>query len=114
MNNQTGDHYRHGDILLTVVDTIPEGAIALQSVVVAEGEATGHAHTLCPPKAKRQAKKPDFEMFERGGQLFFRSGPRGVAIRHQEHAPIDLPPNCCFAVIHQREWSPKGPKRVVD
>ena len=40
------DIYRHGDLLLKRVEAIPADATQLNTLTLAEGEATGHHHTL--------------------------------------------------------------------
>lgn len=112
MNKQ----YRHGDVFLQVVeDDALKGANPLTTAVVARGEVTGHSHTMVAPNGETPiSKEKDFELFERDGKLYLRTGPRGAAIVHQEHARIDLPANTAFSITIQREWSPEGNRKVVD
>ena len=93
--------YRHGDLLIVQVADIPTDAVPHQGRVLAEGEATGHAHVL----------DRDGLLFERNGELFFR-GPN-VSITHEEHKRIDLPTGT-YQVIRQREYSPEEVRYVVD
>ena len=105
-----GEHCRHGDVLFVKVEAIPGVAQARESKVVAEGEVTGHAHRLTG----------DCEMFERDGQLWFRTGSKGAKVEHEEHGTIVFPPNECFTTRTpsgfnvQREWSPEGERQVWD
>lgn len=39
-------NYRHGDVLLSTISELPSSAIPIQSKIVADGEATGHSHSL--------------------------------------------------------------------
>src|SRR5574337_284962 len=73
-------------------------------LVLAEGEATGHAHAIDETMA---------ELFEeRGGQLYLQASAR-VALRHEEHGTIEIPPGT-YRVIHQHEYSPEAVRRVAD
>ena len=38
--------FRHGDLLLKSIDTLPDGLNNLKTRTLAEGEATGHKHTF--------------------------------------------------------------------
>ena len=96
--------YRHGDLLLVAVEAIPEGAkLQKKRKVLAEGEATGHAHTLFGPGT----------LYLVDGQLYLRA-PKATAVVHEEHAKITLPAGL-YRIDHQREYRPAAaPRRVVD
>ena len=96
--------YRHGDVWLQEVNSLPREAKIKDSSTVAEGELTGHSHRLMG----------DFGMYERNGEIFFSVGDKGASIIHQEHAKIDLPAKSTFKATIQREWSPDGERRVMD
>lgn len=97
--------YRHGDLLIVRVDEIPSAAKRQRTKTLAEGEATGHAHTLLGPGTL--CLTPD-------GQLYLRAPKAGSSVVHQEHARIDLPPGN-YRVVRQREYVPQAlPRRVVD
>ena len=64
---------RHGDLLIVRVDSIPEGATKRKGKTLAEGEATGHAHTL----------EAGGQLYERDGRLYFRASKK-TAVVHQE------------------------------
>jgi hypothetical protein len=73
-------------------------------LVLAYGEATGHAHAIDATLA---------ELFEeKDGRLYLRLD-EPAALTHEEHAPIDLEPGL-YRVIHQREYSPEAIRRVSD
>ncbi len=99
--------YRHGDILLR-----PMAAVcvhyenARQSLVLAHGEATGHAHVL--------TALPD------GALLSATSGGRTLlrvlapaSLTHPEHAKINIPTGD-YEVVRQRVYEPRGPRWVTD
>lgn len=93
--NTTPYMVRHGDLLIREVERIPEKAKRVKHGILAEGEATGHAHRVDTKQAK---------LFERDGKLYLRTGAEGAALTHEEHARIDLPADCCLEVIRQREY----------
>jgi len=85
--------FQQGDILLFPVAVIPAGGKAVGHTVLAEGEATGHAHV---------ALGDGVELIEREGTLFL-SAPHGATVTHQEHAPVTLPPGA-YRVGRVREY----------
>ncbi len=103
--------YRQGDVLLVRVK--PRRGAALTPVeraggriVLAEGEATGHAHVIDSPMA---------DLYEdRLARRYLKlDGP--AELRHEEHDPVALQPGI-YRVLRQREYAP-GPgatRRVRD
>jgi len=100
---------RQGDIFLDAVNAVPKGATEATPqgpVILALGEATGHAHA-----------------FYDGGVRYFAPNDQGVAyidvfadgaeLRHEEHAPIKVPRGK-YRVIRQREYSPEAIRNVAD
>jgi hypothetical protein len=101
--------YRQGDVLVVAVDAIPADATEVDRdsglVVVAYGEATGHHHAV----ADREAA-----LYETDGELYLRVGVGdGVALSHQEHSTILLPPGD-YRIARQREYAPEAPRPVHD
>jgi hypothetical protein len=74
---------QQGDVIIRRIKGIPEGAKRVsrttRGFVLAEGEATGHAHVI----------DDDIELYEMNGSLFIKAG-RPVRVRHEEHDLIDL------------------------
>jgi len=97
--------WRHGDVLIAAVDSLPQGAKRRSAAVLIHGELTGHNHRLEDPDAG--------ELWEAGGTLFLRVSSDGARIVHQEHAPICLPPGT-YRVWQQREYTPRAIRRVAD
>lgn len=75
------------------------------SDVLAQGEATGHAHRLAEPGRA--------EVFTFEEQMFVEVFEESATIKHDEHGPITLPKGC-YEVRIQREYTPKGIQRVYD
>lgn len=103
--------YRQGDVLIIAVDAIPPDAKELprdkRGVVLAEGEVTGHAHRIPSRAASLYRSEADAR--------FMRvMGPAPVALQHEEHTAIDIPPGDYQVVIHH-EYSPAElPRQVAD
>lgn len=97
--------WRHGDVLIGSIASIPPGARKRGSTVLVEGELTGHSHRIEAPTMG--------EVWEHGGELFVRVVAPSATIVHQEHRPISLPRGT-YRVWQQREYSPVEIRRVVD
>jgi len=90
--------YRHGDVLIEKVRSLPKDASKQQHVTLAEGEITGHSHRI---KEKEAAT-----LFRSSRGLFLRVDKTGGTVIHEEHAPIELPPGN-YRVWRQREYTPE-------
>lgn len=111
-----GDHmktqtYRQGDVLLRRVDSIPEGLknVPLEGgrVILAHGEATGHAHAIVSDDVSfLAADLADLE------ERFLRVEAEADVV-HEEHATITLPPGD-YRVSIQQEYSPTATLYVAD
>ena len=96
--------YRQGDVLITPC-AIPSGLRHKEGrCILAEGEATGHAHV---------AIGDGVEMYEDDKGVLWLSAPHGGEIVHEEHDKIDLAPGS-YRITHQREYSPEEIRRVAD
>ena len=99
--------YRQGDVLIEKVAEIPAGAAVAPKAgryVLAEGEATGHAHTVDARYG---------ELVESRGMLYLRL-TAAAPLEHQEHATITLEPGT-YRVTRQREWTDADePRQVAD
>jgi len=85
--------YQQGDVLLFPVGAVPAGGKPIGHTVLAEGEATGHAHV---------ALGDGVEVIEREGTLFL-AAPQGATVTHQEHSTITLPAGA-YRVGRVREY----------
>ena len=101
---------RQGDVLLVAVDKAPPaGAKEQKEVILAEGEATGHAHRLTG----------DILEWTEGEDRFIRIiGQAFGELSHEEHDPMPVAvvePMQTFLIIPQRETNLSGQwRRVVD
>ena len=94
--------YRQGDVLLVPIDKLPgtAGPVNLRDeacrIILAEGEATGHAHAIASLSARllgHDIERRFLEVLAEGG----------VDLSHEEHATVHLPKGH-YRVIRQREW----------
>jgi hypothetical protein len=99
---------RQGDVLLVPVQNIPAAATPVQRdqgrIVLAYGEATGHAHAI---------SEPGVEILEYERTHYLRVPKEGACLVHEEHGPIALAPGD-YEVRIQREYTPEAIRTVVD
>lgn len=102
--------FRHGDILI-VPSTVPDVTKTVRRrngrLVLAEGEATGHAHTI----TSKHAKLVTAEQADELRMWLLVTAP--VELEHQEHATLTIPPGE-YEVRRQREYSPEEIRTVAD
>ena len=102
--------FRQGDVLVMPVEEIPTGLkkVPLDGgrLILAYGEATGHAHVV---EGEAELLAADVEEME---ERFLRV-EREAQLVHDEHDAIVLPPGD-YAVVGQREYSPEEIRRVAD
>lgn len=98
---------RQGDVLLIEVTSIPKDAKTQKPkgrIVLAEGEVTGHAHTV-------DSRQAELSLTE--GGVMFLTVEELTEVRHQEHAPIPLAPGK-YKVMRQRQYFPEAIRNVAD
>jgi hypothetical protein len=101
--------YRQGDVLLRSIETFPSGETTpVRRIILAEGEATGHAHVLT---CETDEALP-IEMIEKAGTLYLRIA-EPTPLRHEEHARIMVEPGT-YEVKKGREYSPEAIRNVMD
>ncbi|MBL1178673.1 hypothetical protein [Pantanalinema sp. GBBB05] len=103
--NQIGDLYRHGDVLITRIASLPIGAQPREGVTLAYGELTGHSHRLQQPQAG--------QLWARGSDLFLDVRAVSATLVHEEHQAIELPQGI-YRVWRQREYRPDAYVEVMD
>jgi hypothetical protein len=87
-----------GDVLLVAVEATPDDAVPeprAERVVLAEGEATGHAHAV---------RERDARTWVHEGQRYLLT-KSVTQLVHEEHAPIQVPPGV-WRIVLQREYEP--------
>lgn len=73
------EYYQQGDVMIVKIKKI-EGK-KLNHLVLAEGEKTGHSHTIT---------KGEAELYEKEGTLFLKVLSESATLTHQEHPPIEI------------------------
>jgi hypothetical protein len=100
---------QQGDVIIRSTETIPDGAVrvkrSLKGLVLAEGEATGHAHRIVEYGA---------DLYEKDGILYIKV-EKPVQVQHEEHKPITLTEGF-YRVGHVREYDPfkEEARRIAD
>lgn len=90
--------YRHGDVMIEKVSSLPKDAKKQQHVTLAEGELTGHSHRI--------EEKEAAVMYRDRNVLFLEVTANVASLVHEEHATIELPKGI-YRVWQQREYTPE-------
>ena len=96
--------YRQGDVLIVPVNVNTDHANNPNRIVLAHGEATGHAHTI--------EDKTTFLFNGPNGEVYI-DATEHTEIHHQEHDTIPLPPGT-YRIVRQREYTPEEIRNVSD
>lgn len=82
-----GIQFQQGDVLFTKIDRLPKDIIPVnknvRGYVLAEGEATGHAHVV----------KQDVFLYadkETDNEILYINSDTGFVVQHEEHKPLFL------------------------
>lgn len=97
--------WRHGDVLITSVSALPEGAQPRSGATLAYGEVTGHSHRFAEPSR--------VALWTSGLDLFVQVIDEQATLIHEEHKPIVLTRGT-YRVWKQREYTPTAIRTVVD
>lgn len=98
---------RQGDVLIRRVASAPAGKpVAREAgrIVLAHGEATGHAHAIADPEA-------DLIITDEKRRYLIARSP--VTLGHEEHSPIELDEGT-YEIIRQMEYQPEEVRYVAD
>jgi hypothetical protein len=104
--------YRQGDVLLELIDEpIPTTAVELdrgdRDLILQEGEVTGHAHRIPSRSATLYRTETD-------ARYMRVMGPAPVALNHEEHTTVELPPGNYRVTIHAEYQPGELPRQVAD
>jgi hypothetical protein len=101
---------QQGDVTLKRIDAIPKGERThikrtARGLVLAEGEATGHAHTI---------EEADAELIQIGERMILKLLTQATIV-HEEHKPVTLEPGI-YEVGRVREYDyfQQMARRVAD
>lgn len=108
---------RQGDLLLVPVDSVPEGGTASEEradrFVLAEGEATGHAHVAVGTQLRLAAWEGPRRWWAPERRTFLTVPGEGARLVHEEHLPLVVPQGL-YEVRRQREYRANGWAEVAD
>lgn len=98
------EYFQQGDVLIKKIDEMPKKVKKLKTTVIAEGEATGHAHRIIG----------DGSLYVLGQTMFLQAKAE-VELKHEEHDPIKIPPGV-YAIDNVREFDhfKQESRKVVD
>ena len=102
---QQGTLWRQGDVFIIARSGLPKQGRAERRPVLAEGEATGHAHRVKDPTTT----SVNSNKTEKNKEV---SGDSATIIQDEHHA-ITVPRGE-YEIRIQREYTPKEIRRVVD
>ena len=102
---------RQGDVLIVPTTNIPANTVPVARengrLILAHGEATGHAHTILDETA-------DLVTADGANELYLLvHGLTPVALVHDEHDTLTIAPGK-YIVRRQREYAPEGLRNVAD
>ena len=103
-------HKQQGDVLCTKLEALPQGARTKikrtrRGLVLAEGEATGHAHII---------EDTDAELIQIGERMLL-SLTKPATIKHDEHGPITLEPGIWeIGRVREKDWLHDMVRTVAD
>lgn len=96
--------YQQGDVLLEKVGEAK--GEKLNHLTLAEGEATGHHHTITKGKA---------ELYNHEGTLFLKVNSEEAELTHQEHNTVTLPKgNYKVGIVREYDHFAEEARRVQD
>lgn len=105
------NHFQQGDVLITKIDALPAGlkkkTAAPRGYVIAEGEVTGHAHTIATDAVEA--------MFTDNAGAIYAQLKTQVDLLHEEHHPVTLPPGLYrFGGVQEYDHFKEEARQVVD
>ena len=91
----TAKIFRHGDLLIREIWSMPSDAVQKSTNIIAEGEKTGHNHTL----------HGSHQIYETVDNQKHFEAMQELEIKHPEHNTIIIPKGI-YTVIHERSFNP--------
>ncbi len=100
--------YRHGDVLISRVPSLPRSPVPLEGVTLALGEFSGHSHRIQEGLEGGTAR-----MWTAGGHKYIEILTSSATLVHEEHRAIALPQGV-YRFWMQREYTPDQNRWVED
>lgn len=101
--------FRQGDVIIRKISKIDAKLVKNNSnddVILAKGEATGHAHRI-------KTADGEVELYEKHGTLYLKVINNNATVTHEEHNEIKLPKGN-YKVQIQREYIPGNFRNIND
>jgi len=100
---------QQGDTLYKSIEVLPDGCTEVkrkkETIIIAEGEHTGHAHRIFDV---------DAFLYELNGKLYLKN-EKMVTVKHEEHAPVTIPPGTWeIGIVREKDWLSGMVNPVVD
>ena len=96
---------QHGDVNITEIHSVPEGAIPAGHNVLRDGEVTGHAHRVTGSA----------EVLTLGDRVLLNVMGGDCRVVHEEHAPITIPPGVYEVTpTHENDYDTEETRNVID
>lgn len=100
--------WQQGDVVGRKLESLPDGEQKLVSrkrLVLAEGEHTGHSHTI---------EDDDAELIQIGERMLLKL-TKQATVTHQEHGPITMEPGIWeIGRVKEYDWFQKMERQVMD
>lgn len=111
MQKPNAKQRQQGDVLITKIDAMPSAAKKMppkaRGYVIAEGEATGHAHTIATDAIE------DISIDEQG--VIYAQIAKQVDLVHEEHGPVSLDPGIYrFDRVQEYDHFQEEARQVAD
>ena len=111
MKRPNQNHFQQGDVVITKIEALPSGLkpkhAAARGFVIAEGEVTGHAHTIATDAVEA--------MFTDQAGVIYAQLKKQVDLLHEEHHPVTLPPGLYrFGGVQEYDHFTEEARQVVD
>ena len=87
--------FRHGDLLIQEIFSVPSFAKPISTNIIAEGEKTGHNHML----------NGSHQIYETVNNQKHFEAMQEVELEHPEHNTIIIPKGI-YTVVHERSFNP--------
>jgi len=102
--------YQQGDVLIQPTKGIPSEAIPEPETILAQGEATGHAH-----RALGKGLMVYRHVTAEGDTARFLAAPKGATIIHEEHKPVSVPPGTyLIRIVKEYDHFAEEARPVID
>lgn len=104
---------QQGDVLIKAINEIPIGVKEVSkkngSIVLAEGESTGHSHRIL-----MEENSVDAMFYEKDGKFYLKN-IHPVVVTHEEHKPVTIEPGTWEVDrVREKDWLSGMVNRVVD